>query len=150
MMCRSGERVVMRKRLGFLLSFTALLSACGDGGGGSTSTPVATVPTGGTGTTGATGCTLRARQDWASAQLKEWYLFPETLPATLDPTPYATVDAYIDALTANARAQGRDRFFTYLTSIAEENAFNSSGSTAGFGFRISFDASNRLLVMESF
>jgi len=140
----------MGKRLGFLLSFAALLSSCGDGGGGGdTSTPVASVPTGGsTGTT--SGCTLRARQDWAAAQLKEWYLFPETLPTSLDPTPYATVSDYIDALTATARAQGRDRFFTYLTSIAEENAFNSSGSTAGFGFRISFDASNRLFVMESF
>jgi C-terminal processing protease CtpA/Prc len=140
----------MRKRLGFLLSFAALLSSCGDGGGGGdTGTPIVSVPGGGTGGT-ASGCSLRARQDWAAAQLKEWYLFPETLPASLDPTPYATVDAYIDALTANARAQGRDRFFTYLTSIAEENAFNSSGATAGFGFRISFDSANRLFVMESF
>src|SRR5436309_2377973 len=129
----------MRKRLGFLLSFAALLSSCGDGGsGGDTGTPIVSVPTGG-GTGGTTsGCSLRARQDWAAAQLKEWYLFPETLPASLDPTPYATVSDYIDALTATARAQGRDRFFTYLTSIAEENAFNQSGSTAGFGFRISF------------
>lgn len=141
----------MRKRLGFLLSFAALLSSCGDGGGGGGSTigPV-TGGTGSTGSTGSSGCSLRARQDWAAAQLKEWYLFPETLPANLDPTPYTTVDAYIDALTATARAQGRDRFFTYLTSIAEENAFNSSGATAGFGFRISFDSSNRLFVMESF
>jgi C-terminal processing protease CtpA/Prc len=141
----------MRKRLGFLLSFAALLSSCGDGGGGGdTSTPIVSVPTGGSTGTGS-GCTLRARQDWAAAQLKEWYLFPETLPTTLDPTPYATVSDYIDALTATARAQGRDRFFTYLTSIAEENAFNSSGATAGFGFRISIDsASNRVFVMESF
>jgi carboxyl-terminal processing protease len=140
----------MRKRLGFLLSFAALLSSCGDGGGGGdTGTPIVSVPGGGTGGT-TSGCSLRARQDWAAAQLKEWYLFPETLPASLDPTPYATVDAYIDALTATARAQGRDRFFTYLTSIAEENAFNSSGATAGFGFRISFDSANRLFVMESF
>jgi C-terminal processing protease CtpA/Prc len=141
----------MRKGLGFLLSFAALLSSCGDGGGGGdTGTPIA--GGGGTGSTGSTGgCSLRARQDWAAAQLKEWYLFPETLPASLDPTPYASVDAYIDALTANARAQGRDRFFTYLTSIAEENAFNSSGATAGFGFRISIDAAaGRLFVMESF
>lgn len=141
----------MRKRLGFLLSFAALLSSCGDGGGGGdTGTPIVSVPTGG-GTGGTTsGCSLRARQDWAAAQLKEWYLFPETLPASLDPTPYATVSDYIDALTATARAQGRDRFFTYLTSIAEENAFNQSGTTAGFGFRISFDSANRLFVMESF
>jgi C-terminal processing protease CtpA/Prc len=141
----------MRKRLGFLMSFAALLSSCGDGGGGGGSTIGPVAGGGGTGSTGGSGCTLRARQDWAAAQLKEWYLFPETLPASLDPAPYTTVDAYIDALTANARAQGRDRFFTYLTSIAEENAFNSSGATAGFGFRISIDsAASRLFVMESF
>ena len=141
----------MGKRLGFLLSFAALLSSCGDGGGGGgTGTPIVSNPGGGTGGT-TSGCTLRARQDWAAAQLKEWYLFPETLPASLDPTPYATVDAYIDALTATARAQGRDRFFTYLTSIAQENAFNSSGATAGFGFRIAADASNtRIFVIEAF
>ena len=143
----------MRKHLGFLLSFTALLASCGDGGGGGSSTGGTTAGTGGStgGTTTASGCSLRARQDWAAAQLKEWYLFPETLPSSLDPSPYATVSDYIDALTATARAQGRDRFFTYLTSIAQENAFNSSGATAGFGFRIAADASNtRIFVIESF
>jgi C-terminal processing protease CtpA/Prc len=141
----------MVKRLGFALSFAAMLSACGGDGGSvsAPSDPVLTVPGTGTGTT--SGCTLRARQDWASAQLKEWYLFPETLPASLDPTPYKTVDDYIDALTATARSQGRDRYFTYLTSIAQENAFNTSGSTAGFGVRLSYDTvANRVFIMEAF
>jgi hypothetical protein len=69
------------------------------------------------------GCSLRERQDWAEAQLREWYLFPETLPANANPAAYTTLDDYIDALTANARAQNWDRFFTYRTSIAEENAY---------------------------
>jgi C-terminal processing protease CtpA/Prc len=59
------------------------------------------------------------------------------------------VQAYIDALTATARAQGRDRFFTYVTSIAEENAFFASGSTAGFGVRFAYQG-NRLFVTEAF
>jgi C-terminal processing protease CtpA/Prc len=92
---------------------------------------------------------VRDRQDWAAAQLREWYLFPETLPATLDPAPYSTVDAYVDALTATARAQRRDRFFTYVTSIAEENAFYASGSSAGFGFRLSYEPT-RVFVSEAF
>jgi len=83
--------------------------------------------------------------------MREWYLFPETLPAALDPAPFATVQAFIDALTATARAQRRDRFFTYITSIAEENAFFSSGATAGFGIRLSTDtAARRLFVAEAF
>ena len=61
------------------------------------------------------------------------------------------MDGYIDALTATARGQQRDRYFTYLTSIAEENAFYDSGSTAGFGFRLTVDANRtRLTISESF
>lgn len=125
------------------------VSACGGGDGGTTA------GTGGGGTTTpppATGqCSLRNRQLWAQGVLNEWYLFPETLPANLDPAPYSSVNTYIDALTAGARAQRRDRYFTYLTSIAEETAYYSSGSSAGFGFRVSTQTGpNRVLISESF
>ena len=130
-----------------LLGIAAMLSACGGGGGGSGSTSSGSGASGGT----TSGCTLRERQDWAAAQLREWYLFPETLPATLDPAPYATVSDYVDALTATARGQRRDRYFTYVTSIAEENAFYNSGASAGFGIRLSYDTSaNRVFVNEAF
>jgi carboxyl-terminal processing protease len=141
----------MRKPVAALLSLTMTLSACGGGGGGSGS--VVTPPaTGATPTpTTTAGCSLRERQDWAAAQLGEWYLFPETLPTSLSPAPYANVSDYVDALTATARAQGRDRYFTYVTSIAEENAYYASGSSAGFGFRLTYDsAGGRVFVAESF
>ncbi|RZM05064.1 MAG: peptidase S41, partial [Sphingomonas sp.] len=71
--------------------------------------------------------------------------------ATLSPAGYATVDSYIDALTATARAQRKDRFFTYLTSIKEENAYYASGSSAGFGLRFALDQTGqRLFATESF
>jgi C-terminal processing protease CtpA/Prc len=133
-----------------MLGLVAMLSACGGGGSSSTgggSTGVTPTPT----PTTSAGCTLRERQDWAAAQLQEWYLFPETLPTNLNPAPYTSVEAYIDALTATARAQRRDRYFTYLTSIAGENAYYSSGSSAGFGFRLTADAvARRVIVAESF
>ncbi len=141
---------------GAILGIVAMLSGCG---GSSTATPTPTSslptptppPTPSPSPTPTAGCSLRDRQDWAAAQLREWYLFPETLPATLDPTPYSSVEAYIDALTATARSQQRDRYFTYLTSIAEENAYYSSGSSAGFGFRLGLDSvAQRLFVIESF
>jgi carboxyl-terminal processing protease len=144
------------RRLAATIGLAAMLASCGGGGGssggGSTGGTVTPTPTPtSTPTPTGTTCSLRDRQDWAAAQLREWYLFPETLPATLDPSPYASVDAYIDALTANARALGRDRYFTYLTSIAEENAFFSSGSSAGFGIRLSIDSSaRRVFVTEAF
>ncbi|KQN26748.1 peptidase S41 [Sphingomonas sp. Leaf33] len=83
--------------------------------------------------------------------MREWYLFPETLPSNQDPTPYASVDTYLDYLTATARSQRRDRYFTYVTSIAEENAYYASGETAGFGVRLALDsASRRLYVTEAY
>lgn len=135
---------------GALLSMAAILSSCGGGGGssGGTSASPAPAPTSSGNTT---ACSVRSRQDWALGVLQEWYLYPETLPASLDPGGYADVAAYIDALTATARSQGRDRFFTYLTSIREEEAFYASGTTAGFGFRLSTDGvQKRALVSESF
>ncbi len=137
------------RHLGSVIGIVAMLSGCGGGGGGSTASSGVT---GGTSTGASSGaCSLRSRQDWAASQLQEWYLFPETLPAIFNPAPFSTVSDYIDSLTATARAQGRDRFFTYLTSIAEENAFFSSGSSAGFGIRLSTDgAARRVFVAEAF
>ena len=126
----------------------ASLTACG-GGGGSTGSTGGTTTGGGT-QTGA-GCSLVERQNWAFGVLNEWYLFPETLPSSLSPSGYATVGDYIDALTATARAQRRDRYFTYLTSITEETAYYSSGSSAGFGFRVASDATaGTATITESF
>ena len=126
------------------------LSACG-GDSGSAAPPAGGSSSGGSSGGATAGCSLVERQNWAFGQLKEWYLFPETLPASLDPAPFSTVGAYIDALTATARAQRRDRFFTYLTSIAEENAFNNAGSSAGIGIRLSTDATTKkAFISEAF
>lgn len=143
---------IRKRRLATALSVVALLAGCSSSGGSSASSSggsTATTPTPSPSPTSGT-CTLRARQDWAFAQLKEWYLFPETLPATLDPTPYSTVSDYIDALTATARSQNRDRFFTFITTISGENAFFNAGASAGFGVRLAYDSANRLFVVESF
>ena len=148
--------MMMRGRLGAVLSVAALLSACGGGSSGGSGTGTVTVapaaaPAATPTPTASTGCSLRERQDWAAAQLQEWYLFPETLPTGLNPASYSTVSDYIDALTATARSQRRDRYFTYLTSIASEDAYYSSGSSAGFGFRLSTNAAQRrVFIAESF
>ncbi|MES2290173.1 MAG: S41 family peptidase [Pseudomonadota bacterium] len=125
------------------------VSACGGGDGGT----AATAPVTGGGTTTPTNdqCSLRNRQLWAQSVLNEWYLFPETLPTNLDPTGFSTVDTYIDALTSTARAQRRDRFFTYLTSISAEDAFYNSGSSAGFGIRLTTQTNpGRAFIAEAF
>ena len=136
------------RRFGSVVSLVAMLSACSGGGSGSISGGGGG---GGSPTPTASGCSLRERQNWVFAQMNEWYLFPETLPSSLDPSPYTSVEAYLDALTATARSQGRDRYFSYVTSIAEENAYYSSGSSAGFGIRLSYDTgARRVFVAEAF
>ncbi len=138
----------MTSRFAAAVGLIALLSGCGGGGGdGGSGTSGAATPT----PTAAAGCTLTERQNWAAGQLREWYLFPDLLPASLSPAGYSTVDDYIDALTATARSQRKDRYFTYLTSIAGENAYYSGGASGGFGIRLSYDNANRrVFVSEAF
>jgi hypothetical protein len=66
---------------------------------------------------------------------QSWYLFPELLPASINQAAYATPAELLDALTATARAEGKDRFFSGITGIAAENAL-LQGQTAGFGFTL--------------
>ena len=138
-----------------ILILAICTSACGGGGGSGGNSGGGTVtipPTGGTPPASpptTTTCSLSNRQDFAFSVLNEWYLFPETLPSSLGTAPYSSVQSYIDALTATARGQGRDKFFTFVTSIQQENAFFSSGSSAGFGIRLAYQG-NRVFVIEAF
>lgn len=141
-----------------LSSILALsLAACGGGGGsggnfggGGTDTGGGGAGGGGTGGTGAT-CNYASRAQFVRDVMNEWYLFPELLDLTVNPASFTNIQDYIDALVAPARAQSRDRYFSYITSIAEENALIQSGSNAGFGIRLSYDSTaNRVYVLEAF
>jgi C-terminal processing protease CtpA/Prc len=144
------------------LSAVALLSSCGGGGsssGGNTSPPTSgptpapspapspppppPPPTG--------SCSLGERQAWAFAQLNEHYLFPELLAQGVNPNSFTTLKDYVDALTAPARALGRDRFYTKVTSIAQDKEFLQTGDSAGFGVRVAADvAARRVFILEAF
>ena len=145
----------MKKRSlnSIILILAAGVSACGGGGGSDSSGGTITVPpvnvTPPPPPPPNSTCSLLNRQNFAGSVLNEWYLFPETLPTSLSPAAYTTVDDYIDALTATARGQGRDRYFTYITSIQEENAYFSSGATAGLGVRLSYQGA-RLFISEAY
>lgn len=134
-----------------ILSATLALSLAACGGGGSTSTGGGGGIGGGGGGGGTSGCELGARKDWVLSQMNEWYLFPDLLDVTVTQSGTQSVQAYIDALVAPARAENRDRFFSYITSIQEENELINSGSSAGFGVRLSYDTTqNRVFVAEAF
>ncbi|MBW4331978.1 peptidase S41 [Stakelama sp. CBK3Z-3] len=138
------------------LALSALLAGCGGGSSGSVTTPPTSGTGGGSGS-GTTGdsdsgtCSLSARKDWVLSQMREWYLFPDTLPAAPDASQYDSVETFLDALAANARAQGKDRYFTYLTSITEETEYFNSGATAGLGVRFTLDETgSQLIIAEAF
>lgn len=133
-----------------LSSILALsLAACG-GGGGSGGATGGTGGGGGGGSIGAT-CSYASRAQWVRDTMNEWYLFPELLDLSVNAASFTDIQAYIDALVAPARAQSKDRYFSYITSIAEENALIRTGANAGFGIRLSYDTTaNRVYVMEAF
>ena len=144
------------RRFPLMVSLVAALASCGGGGSSSSAPPVSVTPAP---TPGATptptptpaGCSLSERKSWVLGQLQEWYLFPELLDTSVNPASFANINDYINALVAPARAQSRDRFFTHLASIAEENAFFNSGSSAGFGIRLTYDTTaRRVFVVEAF
>lgn len=136
-----------RFALSLLLSIS--LAACGGGGDGGGSPP----PISGGGATptppATAQCSLSARQDFARRVLEQNYLFPELLATGVNPASYTTVQDYIDALVAPARAQQRDRFFSYQTSIREEEAFSDTGASAGLGIRLLYQGT-RVFVSEAF
>ena len=139
-----------RLRAALTTAIVAALTLAGCGGS-SSSGPVGVAPSPTPTPTPSSQCTLRERQLWAEAQIREWYLFPEDLPASLSPDGFASVQAYIDALTATARAANKDRFFTFITSIADENAFFTSGQTAAFGIRLEYDSvARRTFILDVF
>ncbi|HEX8261370.1 MAG TPA: peptidase S41, partial [Allosphingosinicella sp.] len=152
---RGGDVRTGHRRFSASIAILALLSACGGGGGGGSGG-------GGGGGGGPPAppppppppsvavCSLLDRQNWALAQLNEWYLFPELMAANVNPADHSSVQSYVDALVAPARAQGKDRFFTVAESLSASNAFFNSGTSAGFGLRFSYDQAGRVFASEAF
>lgn len=136
-----------RVALSLLLSVS--LAACGGGDSGGSAPPIGGGPSPTPTPPPTAQCSLAERQNFVREQINQYYLFPDLLATNVNPANYTTVQGYIDALVAPARAAGRDRYFTYITSIAEENALINSGANAGFGVRLSYE-NNRLFVSEAF
>lgn len=111
----------------------ALLVACGGGGGGG----------------GGDFCSATDRKNFVLDASREWYLFPELLPATVNVDDYPDAGALLDALTATARAQGKDRFFSYVTTPAADASFLLEGEFIGFGFRTRIEG-DRLFLTDVF
>jgi carboxyl-terminal processing protease len=119
-----------------LAALGTLLASCGGGGDGGSS---------GTGSCGET-----ARKQWVLDVARDWYLYPETLPSSVDLSAYRTAEELLDALTATARAQNKDRFFSFLTTRSAENSLFDEGEFVGFGFSNRTDDGNRIFIIDVF
>lgn len=141
-----------RSGAAFALAFAALLGSCaGEAGAPPPPLPPIVSPPPPAPISDTTTCSLRARAAFILGTLDEWYLFPQLLDRAADPASFSSPRAYLDALVAPARAAGRDRFFSGITTIAQENAFFEQGTSGGFGFRLGFDTfGKKLFVIEAF
>jgi len=118
-----------------------LLAGCGGGGGGGSGS------TGGGGG-GTSACAETVRKQFVLDASREWYLFDTLLPASVDLGGFATAEALLDHLTATARAQGKDRYFSYLTTKSAEILLLGEGQFVGFGFRTRVDPVNRPMILD--
>ncbi len=92
---------------------------------------------GGDGSSASSGsCSDTAEKRFVLDTVREWYLFDDLLPSGVGAADYGTAAELLDALTAEARNQGKDRFFSYLTTRQADNALLQAGQFIGFGFRI--------------
>ncbi|MEZ5486745.1 MAG: S41 family peptidase [Steroidobacteraceae bacterium] len=125
-------RFALRRRLRACIATAVVaLLAAGCGGKGIDTAPTSSDP----GSIHSNDCSPAQLNAAVLNTAREWYLFPELLPASIDPAAYGSVDDFVDQLTAQARAAGRDRFFSSTTRISVENQL-LQGQTVGFGFTL--------------
>ena len=139
--CESiGER--MHKRYSLFIGLSCLLlMACGGGGGSSTPSPAP--PIAGNGESGSDGsgdtggsapCDVPLQIEFVEEVTDSWYLWYDEM-AEVDKASYESAQAYLDARLAPLIDDGRDRGFSYMTTITEDETSISSGAYVGFGFR---------------
>ncbi len=120
-----------------LLGLGSVLSGCGGGG----SAPA----------TAGDPCSETAKKQFVLDTTRDRYLFLDLLPASVDINQYSTAGVLMDALAATARAQGKDRFFSYITSITAEQQLLADGKSVGFGVSLTQRAAaTRLFVAQVF
>ena len=101
---------------------TLLLGACGGGGGGNAA-----------GDPGApASCAEPERKDWLRAYMGAWYLWAEVGPSP-DPAPFATLDAYFDALRYEGDGVVPPDRFSFFQSTESYERFYGEGRTLGYG-----------------
>ena len=109
-----------RSRSFLLMLASGALAACGGSSSGNIVAPPAT-------------CSVADQNETIYEVMQQWYLWYEELPV-VDPASFSSQQELLDAL----RFQPLDRF-SYLTTVAEEEALFGSSQFVGVGFRSQTD-----------
>tara|TARA_Y100000991_G_scaffold118406_1_gene89369 strand:+ start:236 stop:1735 length:1500 start_codon:yes stop_codon:yes gene_type:complete len=134
--------------------FYLLLMACGGGGGGGSSTPSPPPPIADDGDSGSDGsgdtgesntCDVPSQIDFVEAVTESWYLWYDEM-ADVEKAGYESAQAYLDARLAPLIDEGRDRGFSYMTTITEDEISISSGAYIGFGFRFNSSSAGLFII----
>ena len=92
-------------------------------------------------------CTVEGANRFVFSATVDWYLYPELLPDPLpDPALYADPQVLLDYLTANARAAGKDRHWSYVASYSAVTGYYAGAPTVGFGFSLQIRGGQLLLA----
>ena len=123
------------------------VSGCGGGGGGSSD--VAATPPPSAVPPPAAACGVESEKDFVLQTARDWYRWYDEM-ADVDPDDFATARELLAALTAPLAEDFRDPGFSYLTTVAEDEASLGTGAYVGFGFRFAIDEAGRYLVSDVF
>jgi C-terminal processing protease CtpA/Prc len=93
-------------------------------------------------------CGVPTQIDFVEAVTDSWYLWYDEM-ATVDKSEYDSAQAYLDARLEPLISEGRDRGFSYMTTITEDETSIGSGAYVGFGFRTASEGS-RLFIIDVF
>ena len=94
-------------------------------------------------------CTPAYEKSQVLSAARSWYLFPDLLPAQVDPAAFATAADLLDALTAGARAAGQYRHWSFLTTVQASDQYFAQGQAVGFGVSLLLRGS-QLFVAQVF
>jgi hypothetical protein len=110
-------RLLRHRHLAAAFAAALLLVACGGGGGAPA---------------GSASCEVAAQNTWLRSYMRDWYFWSGTAPDP-DPTPYAAVADYFEALRFPGDAAWPKDRWSVISDSASYNLYYGEGQTLGYG-----------------
>lgn len=127
-------------RVPTFLAFSLVLAACGGSGGGNKAP-------------GGSACSVAAQKQTTLEIAREWYLWNDRLPASINIENFATVNELV-AFIAESSPLGSDNEpvdrYGGIGSAEAEEQFFGEGKFEGFGFSYRFETNDELRVTRVF